>query len=186
MVSCLTALGYKPLPQHKFNNCYYLGFWLLCLQDIVNFFISAHLYMCMLSVLFLCQPIWDAVVDFHPQIFIWLGDNIYGDFKRPFKIFGQERTVGPWKNVPRFVPSSEQEMKAGYEKAKSNPGYARLQQNAKVLHSELFYLFLLSSRYSHSNFWVLKWRLCLSIFWPDLHIWYVNRLLVHGMIMIMD
>ena len=103
MVSCLTALGYKPLPQHKFNNCYYLGFWLLCLQDIVNFFISAHLYMCMLSVLFLCQPIWDAVVDFHPQIFIWLGDNIYGDFKRPFKIFGQERTVGPWKNVPRFV-----------------------------------------------------------------------------------
>ncbi|KAG4953180.1 hypothetical protein JHK87_038774 [Glycine soja] len=79
------------------------------------------------------QPIWDAVVDFHPQIFIWLGDNIYGDFKRPFKIFGQERTVGPWKNVPRFVPSSEQEMKAGYEKAKSNPGYARLQQNAKVI-----------------------------------------------------
>ncbi|TKY57013.1 Alkaline phosphatase D [Spatholobus suberectus] len=79
------------------------------------------------------QPIWDAVVDFHPQIFIWLGDNIYGDFKRPFKIFGQERTVGPWKNVPRFVPSSEQEMKTRYKKAKSNPGYARLQQNAEVI-----------------------------------------------------
>nr|KYP71024.1 Alkaline phosphatase D [Cajanus cajan] len=54
------------------------------------------------------QPIWDAVVDFHPQIFIWLGDNIYGDLKRPFKIFGKERTIGPWKNVPRFVPSSQQ------------------------------------------------------------------------------
>ncbi|KAG5053166.1 hypothetical protein JHK87_005364 [Glycine soja] len=79
------------------------------------------------------QPIWDAVVDFHPQVFIWLGDNIYGDFKRPFKIFGQERTVGPWKNVPRFVPSFEQEMKTRYEKAKSNPGYARLQQNAEVI-----------------------------------------------------
>ncbi|KAK8466981.1 hypothetical protein PHAVU_008G212600 [Phaseolus vulgaris] len=79
------------------------------------------------------QPIWDAVVDFRPQIFIWLGDNIYGDFKRPFKIFGRERTVGPWKNVPRFVPSSEQEMKARYEKAKSSPGYVRLHQNAKVI-----------------------------------------------------
>ncbi|XP_014502818.1 uncharacterized protein LOC106763136 isoform X2 [Vigna radiata var. radiata] len=79
------------------------------------------------------QPIWDAVVDFRPQIFIWLGDNIYGDSKRPFKIFGRERTVGPWKNVPRFVPSSEQEMKARYEKAKSSPGYIRLHQNAKVI-----------------------------------------------------
>lgn len=79
------------------------------------------------------QPIWDAVVAFGPQIFIWLGDNIYGDLKRPFKIFGRERTIGPWKNVPRFLPSSEQEMKSRYEKAKSNPGYARLQQNAEVI-----------------------------------------------------
>lgn len=98
--------------------------------------------MCMLCV---CQPIWDAVVDFRPQIFIWLGDNIYGDSKRPFKIFGRERTVGPWKNVPRFVPSSEQEMKARYEKAKSSPGYIRLHQNAKVFHSKIFYLLLFSS-----------------------------------------
>ncbi|KAK7300390.1 hypothetical protein RJT34_11234 [Clitoria ternatea] len=79
------------------------------------------------------QPIWDAVVDFHPQIFIWLGDNIYGDIKRPFKIFGRERTIGPWKNSPRFVPSSEQEMKARYRKAQSNPGYARLKKDADVI-----------------------------------------------------
>jgi len=97
--------------------------------------------MCMVCV---CQPIWDAVVDFRPQIFIWLGDNIYGDSKRPFKIFGRERTIGPWKNVPRFVPSSEQEMKARYEKAKSSPGYVRLHQNAKVFHPKIFYLLLLS------------------------------------------
>ncbi|KAL2316993.1 hypothetical protein Fmac_030869 [Flemingia macrophylla] len=79
------------------------------------------------------QPIWNAVIDFHPQIFIWLGDNIYGDLKRPFKVFGKERTIGPWKNVPRFVPSSEQEMESRYKKARSNPGYARLQQVAKVI-----------------------------------------------------
>nr|QGH51295.1 HS1-1 [Sophora flavescens] len=79
------------------------------------------------------QPIWDAVVDFHPQVFIWLGDNIYGDIKRPFKLFGRERTIGPWKNAPRFVPSSEQEMEAKYRKAKSNPGYAQLKQNAEVI-----------------------------------------------------
>ncbi|MED6169567.1 hypothetical protein PIB30_022508 [Stylosanthes scabra] len=79
------------------------------------------------------QPIWDAVVDFHPQVFIWLGDNIYGDTKHPFKLFGRERTIGPWKNVPRFVPSSEQEMEAKYKRAKSHPVYTRLRQNAKVV-----------------------------------------------------
>ncbi|XP_004491121.1 uncharacterized protein [Cicer arietinum] len=79
------------------------------------------------------QPIWDAVVDFNPQIFIFLGDNIYGDNKRPFKIFGRERTIGPWKNVPRFLPSSEEEMEAKYKKAKSNPGYVRVKQSAEVI-----------------------------------------------------
>ncbi|KAE9606225.1 putative alkaline phosphatase [Lupinus albus] len=79
------------------------------------------------------QPIWEAVLDFHPQIFIWLGDNIYGDIKRPFKLFGRERTIGPWKNAPRFIPSSEEEMEAKYRKAKSNPGYAQLKENAEVI-----------------------------------------------------
>ncbi|CAK8538487.1 unnamed protein product [Lathyrus sativus] len=79
------------------------------------------------------QPIWDAVADFNPQLFIFMGDNIYGDIKRPFKIFGRERTIGPWKNVPRFLPASEQEMEAKYQKAKSNPGYARVKESAKVI-----------------------------------------------------
>ncbi|KAI8549086.1 hypothetical protein RHMOL_Rhmol07G0323700 [Rhododendron molle] len=79
------------------------------------------------------QPIWSAIIDFDPQIFIWLGDNIYGDIKRPMKLFGKERTIGPWKNVPRFVPSSEHEMQARYDKAKNNHGYSRLRQNVKVI-----------------------------------------------------
>ncbi|KAI3418079.1 PhoD domain-containing protein, partial [Psidium guajava] len=79
------------------------------------------------------QPIWDAIIKFDPQVFIWLGDNIYGDIRRPLQLFGKERTVGPWKNVPRFVPSSEQEMESRYERAKTNPGYSRLRQNAKVI-----------------------------------------------------
>ncbi|XP_019460986.1 PREDICTED: uncharacterized protein LOC109360498 [Lupinus angustifolius] len=79
------------------------------------------------------QPIWNAVLDFNPQIFIWLGDNIYGDIKRPFKLFGRERTIGPWKNAPRFIPSSEEEMEAKYRKAKSNLGYAKLKENAEVI-----------------------------------------------------
>ncbi|URE20733.1 PhoD-like phosphatase [Musa troglodytarum] len=68
------------------------------------------------------QPIWDAIVDFDPQLFVWLGDNIYGDNKRPFRVLGKERTIGPWKNVPRFFPSTEQEMRRRYQLAKSNPG----------------------------------------------------------------
>lgn len=79
------------------------------------------------------QPIWDAIVDFDPQVFIWLGDNIYGDNKLPFKLFGKERTIGPWKNVPRFIPSPEHEMKAKYDLMKSNNGYTRLRKTAKVI-----------------------------------------------------
>ncbi|XAR64308.1 Alkaline phosphatase [Bertholletia excelsa] len=79
------------------------------------------------------QPIWNAIIDFDPQIFIWMGDNIYGDIKRPMKLFGKERTIGPWKNVPRFIPSSEHEMQARYNKAKSNYGYSILQETAKVI-----------------------------------------------------
>ncbi|KAF2312006.1 hypothetical protein GH714_027734 [Hevea brasiliensis] len=79
------------------------------------------------------QPIWNAIIDFDPQLFIWLGDNIYGDVRRPFKFFGEERTIGPWKNVPRFVPSSQQEMESRYHKAKANPGYSRLRHTAKVI-----------------------------------------------------
>lgn len=87
----------------------------------------------------LCQPIWDAIANFHPQIFIWMGDNIYGDSKRPFKIFGPERTIGPWKNIPRFFPSSQEEMEAKYRKAKTSPGYSKLREQAEVLHLKTLY-----------------------------------------------
>ncbi|KAI3745558.1 hypothetical protein L6452_07958 [Arctium lappa] len=79
------------------------------------------------------QPIWDAIVDFKPQVFIWLGDNIYGDIRRPFKLFGNERTIGPWKNVPRFVSSSQDEMQSKYNIAKTNHGYSRLRKISKVI-----------------------------------------------------
>ena len=85
-------------------------------------------------ILLLCnwQPIWNAIIDFDPQVFIWLGDNVYGDVKRPFKLFGKERTVGPWKNAPRFIPSPPKELESRYQKAKSNPGYSRLRHTTQV------------------------------------------------------
>nr|XP_029122799.1 uncharacterized protein LOC105052891 isoform X1 [Elaeis guineensis] len=79
------------------------------------------------------QPIWNAITDFDPQLFIWLGDNIYGDNKHPFKLFGKERTIGPWKNVERFFPATEQEMRQRYEMAKNNQGYSKLRQRAQVI-----------------------------------------------------
>ncbi|KAF8406780.1 hypothetical protein HHK36_008872 [Tetracentron sinense] len=79
------------------------------------------------------QPIWNAIIDFDPQLFIWLGDNIYGDIRRPYKLFGKERTIGPWKNVPRFIPISEHDMESRYEKAKSNPGYSLLRERTLVI-----------------------------------------------------
>ncbi|ESR48735.1 hypothetical protein CICLE_v10003552mg, partial [Citrus x clementina] len=75
------------------------------------------------------QPIWDAIIKFDPQVFIWMGDNIYGDIKRPSKMFGKERTIGPWKNVPRFVPTSQDEMNFKYHIIKNHPAYSRLRHN---------------------------------------------------------
>ena len=95
------------------------------------------------------QPVWEAIVGFDPQVFIWLGDNVYGDNKRPFRVFGRERTVGPWRNVPRFYPATEEELRGKYELAKANPGYAKLRERARVsspsfallklLHSSIFF-----------------------------------------------
>lgn len=79
------------------------------------------------------QPIWNAVIDFDPQLFIWLGDNIYGDTRQPFKLFGKERTIGPWKNAPRFVPATEPELQFRFNKAKNNPGYSRLRERSLVV-----------------------------------------------------
>lgn len=79
------------------------------------------------------QPIWEAINKYDPQVFIWLGDNIYGDIRKPNRLIGKERTIGPWSNSPRFVPSSESEMKLRYAKAKANPGYSRLHKKARVI-----------------------------------------------------
>ncbi|KAF3338715.1 PhoD-like phosphatase [Carex littledalei] len=62
-----------------------------------------------------------------------MGDNIYGDNRRPSRIWGPERTVGPWKNVDRFLPSSEEELKRRYELARNKPGYTELRRRAKVI-----------------------------------------------------
>jgi len=96
------------------------------------------------------QPIWDAILAFDPQVFVWLGDNVYGDNKRPFRVFGKERTVGPWKNVPRFYPSTEAELRRRYQLAKAKPGYASLRERAQVsFSSRSFVLVLAGDRSLH-------------------------------------
>ncbi|PKU81774.1 alkaline phosphatase D [Dendrobium catenatum] len=79
------------------------------------------------------QPIWNAIIDFAPQLFIWLGDNIYGDNRRPLRFFGREATFGPLKNTPRFFPSEESEMRRRYQLAKAQPGYSQLRKRAQVI-----------------------------------------------------
>lgn len=67
-------------------------------------------------------------------MFIWLGDNIYADVKEPNKFFGKKRTVGPFKNVPRFWPITPEEMKEKYNLMKTQQlGYVALQNKAQVL-----------------------------------------------------
>jgi len=55
------------------------------------------------------QPLWDDVVAQHPNLWIWLGDNIYGDSE------------------------SMDTLRAKYALQKSNPVYQQLRQSATVL-----------------------------------------------------
>lgn len=55
------------------------------------------------------QPIWAAVADFQPQLWIWLGDNIYGD------------------------TDDMEVLRAKWDRQKSHPAYAALRSSAMVL-----------------------------------------------------
>lgn len=55
------------------------------------------------------QPIWDAVVEAQPQLFLFLGDNIYGD--------SEDMNV----------------LKEKYNQLANQPGYQKLKQNCRVL-----------------------------------------------------
>lgn len=55
------------------------------------------------------QPLWDDIVAQHPQVWIWLGDNIYGDSE------------------------SMDTLKAKYDKQKSNPVYQQLVKATSVI-----------------------------------------------------
>ncbi|GAA0873021.1 hypothetical protein GCM10009117_21680 [Gangjinia marincola] len=55
------------------------------------------------------QPFWDEIIELQPDVFIWGGDNIYGDTK------------------------DMELLKAKYDRQSSNPGYQRLKNEVPVL-----------------------------------------------------
>jgi hypothetical protein len=81
---------------------------------------------------FYMQPIWDAVLRFDPDLFIWLGDNIYSDSKKPRKFTGKGRNSGPWKNTPRFFQVTAAEMEHQYQLMKNVSGYVKLREQTEV------------------------------------------------------
>lgn len=58
---------------------------------------------------YLPQPIWNAVSKFQPEVWIWMGDNVYGDSKDP--------------NI----------LRTKYDQQKANPDYAELAKNCQVI-----------------------------------------------------
>ncbi|BBN19028.1 alkaline phosphatase D [Marchantia polymorpha subsp. ruderalis] len=79
------------------------------------------------------QPIWTAISNFDPSLFIWLGDNIYADAKLPVRFIGRKRTSGPFKNTPRFWPVSAEVMEQKYMIAKNKSGYEALRRTAQII-----------------------------------------------------
>jgi alkaline phosphatase D len=57
------------------------------------------------------QPIWDAILAYHPELFIFAGDNVYGDFNT----------------------ADADNLRRAYELASTIPGYVRLRQTVDHL-----------------------------------------------------
>lgn len=55
------------------------------------------------------QPLWPKIAEFDPQVWIWLGDNIYGDSDDP------------------------EVLEAAWDRQKQNPGYTALRGKAEIL-----------------------------------------------------
>lgn len=62
------------------------------------------------------QPIWDTVVDTKPDLFLFLGDNIYGD----------------WHGKEPFRPSAES-LRADYRQLAEKPEFAKFRQRVPVM-----------------------------------------------------
>src|SRR5262245_26657304 len=57
------------------------------------------------------QPIWDAILEYHPDLFIFAGDNVYGDFHT----------------------ADATNLRRAYERAETIPGYVALRQSVEHL-----------------------------------------------------
>src|SRR5215218_7890200 len=82
LLGCSHSLPTKPMSRIAFGSC--------CRQDKP-------------------QPIWDAIASAQPDVFIWLGDNIYADTEDPAV------------------------MRAMYDLVANQPGYEKLRAETKIL-----------------------------------------------------
>lgn len=68
------------------------------------------------------QHVWDAINEFKPDAWLWLGDNIYADIPRPQGANAEENAKIVLDRMPGL-----------YEGQRQTPGYATLRQNAVVM-----------------------------------------------------
>eukprot|EP00898_Chlorokybus_atmophyticus_P006397 jgi/Chlat1/6759/Chrsp50S06457 len=72
------------------------------------------------------QPLWPGIADYKPQLWMWLGDNIYADKK--------VKGLGPLlSGTPRFLAQPLEDMAMRYRVQKEHPGYAELAASVPVL-----------------------------------------------------
>ena len=85
------------------------------------------------------QPLWRLISSRKPDVFAWLGDNVYADVRKSdfyrnpniFRGKGPE-TLRPGDR-PRFVARTKEEHENMYVAQKSNPDYAQLAKTTKII-----------------------------------------------------
>ena len=64
--------------------------------------------------------LWDVIQDYTPQVYVWLGDNVYADKK----VFG----IPMWR-----VPGSLTDIKRSYDTLLADPGYHALTEKTSII-----------------------------------------------------
>ena len=88
------------------------------------------------------QPLWPIIASRNPQLFAWLGDNIYSDRRHPNdklsilkQAFSRDSDLTKLKpgQRPRFKPKTYQQHQEMYNQQKQIPEYALLSKTVPII-----------------------------------------------------
>ncbi|TMW63409.1 hypothetical protein Poli38472_002350 [Pythium oligandrum] len=75
------------------------------------------------------QPLWPAIINYDPELWVWMGDNIYADIKE------QDQPSGPPRWIPgkMFTEATPEVLRYRYAKQLSHPKYSEFVKKTPIV-----------------------------------------------------